>query len=1039
MGVVYKARQQSLGRLVALKVVRPGGGASDDALRRFVEEARLVAALQHPNIVQIYEIGLQQELPFFSMELVEGGSLAAHIAGRPQRFRQVARLLEPLARAIHLAHGRGIIHRDLKPANILLAPPESGSVGPDAFSAGADGILADPCSWTPKITDFGLAKQLGGDSSGTESGMILGTPSYMAPEQAEGKSREVGPAADIYGLGAILYELLTGRPPYVAESPLETVLQLFQMEPVSPSRLQPKVPRDLETICLKCLHKEPNRRYPSAEALAQDLQRFLAGEHITARRASVRERLWRWARRRPALATLAGCLSLALFTLLAMGLWHEADLRFRLDEARLEEQQARDAQEIASRRAQLLVRREKVKDLLRSGQSALEARKWTQARAHLMRARERTADEPGLADLRAQVTRLLDHAEMHRIDRERLQNFAHLRNEALFHSTLFTGEDLAADLEGTRNAALKALALVGVKPDTDAEPAVDSPHFQKHERAEIVAGCYELLLVLADTAAQPQLGQPADDQRLRAREALRTLDRAARLGPDTRAIHLRRARYLAQAGDKAAAANELRRAEAMPPAGELDHFLVGADHYRRGDLSRAAGSFESVLQAQPNHFWGHYYLALCSLKARRPDLAVPRLTACLGWRPGQPWLHLLRGSAWVEMDQFGRAEEDYTAALKGDLPEAARYGLHINRGVLRIRQGRTADAVDELRRATALRPQQYQGYVNLAQAFVRAQQLDEAVRQLDQAVAREPELAPLFRTRARVHLLRQDSAAALADLERAIRLEKNWASPALAEDHVEVGRILHRKKDCEAAVRAYDAALALRPRNVRAHRLRAEALLELNRLPEALLSLDACLQHGPRDAEAFRARAVVRTRLGQYPGAQTDYTRALEIRADAVTYAARGWTYLVADAPALALRDFEEVIRLDPDGGDGYAGRGSALAALGDYRPAVSDAEEAVRHGPESPRLFYNAARIYARAADALATDAWRNNRPASDLRASWRQRAVELLSRALAVQPPEEGARFWQTYIHNDASLNSVRSSPAFRRLADRYARAAR
>jgi hypothetical protein len=567
MGVVYKALQEGLNRLVALKVVRLGASASDDALRRFVEEARLVASLQHPNIVQIYEIGLENDLPFFSMELIEGGSLAEQIAGRPQRPRQAAQLLEPLARAVHLAHGRGIIHRDLKPANILLVPPDVGSLTPEALTAATGRATSDPCSWTPKVTDFGLAKQLDADSGRTESGMILGTPSYMAPEQAEGKSREVGPAADVYGLGAILYELLTGRPPYVAESPMETMLQLFQIEPVSPSRLQPKVPRDLETICLKCLHKEPHKRYGSAEELAQDLQRFLAGEPIAARRPSAAERLWRWARRRPALATLAACLVLAVLTLLGMGLWHEADLRLRLDEARLEEKRARDDHEAEGRRVQLLVRREKVKDLLRIGEAALARKDWTQARAQLLRARDEATDATELADLGAQVKRLLDHAEGHRLDRGRLQKFVRLRNDALFHATLFTGRNLAADLKETRDSALAALALVGVTQDSDGGPAVDSPHFQKHERAEVVAGCYELLLVLADAAAQPQPGQSADERRRQAKEALGVLDRAARLGFATRAYHLRRARYLAQAGDDGAAKRERQRGEGMPPPG----------------------------------------------------------------------------------------------------------------------------------------------------------------------------------------------------------------------------------------------------------------------------------------------------------------------------------------------------------------------------------------------------------------------------------------------------------------------------------------
>jgi tetratricopeptide (TPR) repeat protein len=557
---------------------------------------------------------------------------------------------------------------------------------------------------------------------------------------------------------------------------------------------------------------------------------------------------------------------------------------------------------------------------------------------------------------------------------------------------------------------------------------LDSPHFLEQEKSEIRAGCYELLLVLADTVAQPLPDQSPDEQRRYGKQALRILDRASQLGFSTRAYHLRRAQYLAQSGDGAAARQERGRAEAIPPASELDHFLLGTEEYRQGHWSQAISAFESVLQAQPKHFWGNYYLGLSQLRAHRPDLAAGRLTACLGWRSDLPWLHLLRGSAWAEMGQFTRAEEDFAAALKGSLPDVARYGLYINRGVLRVRQGRSAEAIEDLRRATALKPQQYQGYVNLAQAFVRAQKLDEAVRQLDQAIAHEPQLASLYSTRARVHLLRQDDAAALADLTKAIGLEAGRLAPSVAEDHLERGRLLHQRKDYEAAVRAYDAAVAIQPQHVRAHRLRAEALLELNRLPEALRSLDVCLKQGPPDADAFRARAAVRTRLGQYPGAQTDYTRALE--PDAATYAARAWTYLVAEAPALALRDFQEVIRLDPDQGDAYSGRGYARALLGQYRPAVADAEDALRLGPPSPRLLYNVARIYAQVA---AVDGWGTD----SQRARWEDRAVVLLRRALALQSPAEGTRFWRAYIQNDAALRQVRRSFEFKQLEERYGRA--
>jgi WD40 repeat protein/serine/threonine protein kinase len=292
MGVVYKARQIELKRLVALKMVLAVEHAGSEKRERFLAEAQAVARLQHPHIVQIHEIGEYQGWPFFSLEYVDGGSLDKKLARAPQPAAQAATLVETLARAMHAAHLRGIVHRDLKPANVLLTQ---------------DG--------TPKITDFGLAKQLGADTDYTRTGVIMGTPSYMAPEQAAGKTREIGPAADVYALGAILYEMLTGRPPFQGAASLDTLDQVRSQEPVPPSRLAPKVPRDLETICLKCLQKEPGRRYETALALADDLRRAGNSEPIRARPVSRRERLWRWCRRNPALAT---AMSLAVLALLSV-------------------------------------------------------------------------------------------------------------------------------------------------------------------------------------------------------------------------------------------------------------------------------------------------------------------------------------------------------------------------------------------------------------------------------------------------------------------------------------------------------------------------------------------------------------------------------------------------------------------------------------------------------------------------------------------------------------------------------------------------
>jgi len=268
MGIVYKARQLKLNRFVALKMILAGEHAGETEQIRFRSEAEAVARLQHPNIVQIFEVGEAGGQPYFSLEFCEGGSLSQKIDGAPLPAREAAQLLVALSRAIDVAHRAGIIHRDLKPANILL---------------GADG--------TPKVTDFGLAKHLGRDSGQTASGAVLGTPSYMAPEQAAGRTKEIGPAADIYALGAILYECLTGRPPFRAATPLNTLMQVIADDPALPRQLNPDVPRDLDAICSKCLHKDPQRRYSSAAEIAADLSRFLDGEPISAERPSLLDRL----------------------------------------------------------------------------------------------------------------------------------------------------------------------------------------------------------------------------------------------------------------------------------------------------------------------------------------------------------------------------------------------------------------------------------------------------------------------------------------------------------------------------------------------------------------------------------------------------------------------------------------------------------------------------------------------------------------------------------------------------------------------------
>ena len=427
MGVVYRARQVSLNRPVALKMIRAGEYAGPAECARFRREAELVARLQHPHIVQVYEVGDHAGQPFCALELVEGGSLDRKLGGTPQPAEEAAGLAETLARAVHAAHQRGIVHRDLKPANVLLT---------------ADG--------TPKVTDFGLAKRLAveaGASAGgcrTQSGAILGTPSYMAPEQAGGPAEAVSPATDVYALGAILYELLTGRPPFLGATPLDTLLLVRAQEPVPPRRLQPKVPRDLETICLKCLQKEPHRRYATAEALADDLRRFRQGEPIQARPAGLPERVVKWARRQPALAGSLAALLLAMGGGAAGGVWFTAELNAERDRARAEQQEADQQRQVAvTARAQAEGHRQRAEASYRAARQGLE------------KALKRVADDDRLKGGPLESLRR-----------------AVLEAEVAFHQEFIRLRGDEPDFQAERGRAYRRLAAVTRELASDAE-AID--------------------------------------------------------------------------------------------------------------------------------------------------------------------------------------------------------------------------------------------------------------------------------------------------------------------------------------------------------------------------------------------------------------------------------------------------------------------------------------------------------------------------------------------------------------------------------------
>ncbi len=368
----------------------------------------------------------------------------------------------------------------------------------------------------------------------------------------------------------------------------------------------------------------------------------------------------------------------------------------------------------------------------------------------------------------------------------------------------------------------------------------------------------------------------------------------------------------------------------------------------------------------------------------------------------------MRGFAHGELRAWSEAEADFDRAAAITRDDNARYVLSVNRAVLRIRTGRIDDAIDDLNAAVKLKPKAYQALVNLAQAYRGQGQLGKALETLQRAIEVEPGLAHLYRLRASLHLERNEPDLALEDFDRTID-RQGAASPYQVDDLIERGRLLLSKGKHAEALASFDRALALQSDHASGQRLRAEALFGLGRFQEVIAAFDRYLKTGKPLESVYRGRGLARAELGQYPGAIEDFTKALELHPTSAVQAFRGWLHLVVDAPKLAQRDFELAIELDPHNGDAYNGRGLARVRLGRQREAALDAAEALRQGPSSPRLSYNAARIYAQCSSRYS------------------RRALELVHQAINLLPAEERRTFWLTHIQKDQAFSSLRLHPVF------------
>jgi serine/threonine protein kinase len=892
MGVVYKARHRRLNRLVALKMVLAGAHAGPEQLLRFQAEAEAIAQLQHPNIVQIYEINQHDNTPFLALEYLDCGSLDQKLRGSPVTNTQAARLVEILARAVQAAHQRGIVHRDLKPANILLSGEGRGARGELADSISPLASLSD---LVPKITDFGLAKRVEGSSGLTESGAILGTPSYMAPEQAAGDPQRIGPAADVYALGAILYELLTGRPPFRAATPLDTIQQVRTEEAVPPRRLQPQVSRDLDTICRKCLEKDPQRRYLSAGDLADDLARFLAGEPIRARPVGGVGRFIRWCRRKPVHASLWAALAmLVVGTIAGLFIWQRVEYQHRQEA--LESQHRREA-EASQRRARIGSFVTAQQDLARG---ELRADRVASAYKFLQQTVDRLGGDPENAAVLAPLRELHDRVG-------RLLAFQQLADKAE-RLAFFESDDNAA------RAAAEGLRRLGVL-DSPGQwwqrlPSADlTPEQARVLHKEI----HHQLIMLAGMRTKAALmGLPRDEAAKAYRSALELLKKAddfekAQSWPESVSARVLKSYCHLNLGE----ISKMQSLRGRLPATASDCYFLGMAYQwmaqdpndaisratRVGfrllglDLGEPAAAAQELLRQaaaqEPRRYWNHLWLgwALNTVgDFRGAELAF---TTCVSLRPEEALGFAERGRAvasQVPSSSDTRARNKLAARAVDDLNRAVQldsrdYVIHLVRLEALATLGRHEEALTAAAQFLEWLPPKYLLLPHLDQQ--RRGFLDMVRAYLEKHYPVERRDAEVWSLLAALHLALGQDAPALQAADRCRQASGSIRrSDALARTKViQAVLALHRKEQVEALAQ-FTEALELAPKSFRAAAGRARTLELLDRRAEALRAYEQLLTLAEADWQRLAAHlgmARVFTRLERPEEARRAWEQAREI------------------------------------------------------------------------------------------------------------------------------------------------------------------
>lgn len=809
MGVVFKARHLKLNRTVAVKTMRAGAYACPEELARFRREAEAVAALRHPNIVQIHDAGEIAGHPYFTMEYVEGGTLAASLANNPLPARRAAELLAILASAVQFAHQSGFLHRDLKPANILLTP---------------DGA--------PRITDFGLVRAVNADPELTRSGVPVGTPKYMAPEQAAGRTHEVGPAVDVYALGAVLYEMLTSRPPFDGQSMPEVVQKVVHDEPPPPSRLNANIPRDLETICLKCLQKSPARRYASAQDLADDLHRFLDGKPVVARPVNTLERAVKWIRRRPATASLIAAMLAALGTAAAAGVW-------------LWQQDVGRAAAVAQRETKA---RKALDDDLRRFDELRHEERWDDALQLLMLTSARVPE----------VNSPLYEKRFHQAQSDcRIAKDLESARES--YPLLPSG---TVDYQQRARDFRKALERAGFQLDNHVETSAAQIR-SSAIRDQLVAFLDEsavLAHVLNDKSSAEQYLKTARlaDQgslwRDRFRDASRWRDSnhlqelAATAFTSTPAPSEHQLSLLGlllrEEGDFGQTIHLLNEACRRQPRNFWVHREMGFMQFRMGRSQNAAGYFRAALALRPNNAAGHEGLALCMATLQQSNEAISARRRAVECAPDVGAARTNLVVALAKAGYWNEAEAECRSALKLD---PTNYFPPLRLALVLQKNGRLEEARLAALKAAEIAPEVAEVQHAVSAICTRLARHEEVISAYRKLINSKPPYSQVD------HFLARELAAVGRWEEAITELQAAIARKDSPEFHLEMGKLYQAHGKTDAAIEAFQK-VTFKGKSHWVWESMATIRLEQGRFGEARTTYQSVLRLKLKDEEERRVR-----------------------------------------------------------------------------------------------------------------------------------------------------------------------------------------